>query len=495
VETRHRKPLTAVLIGAGDRGYAAYGPYALRHPEDLRFVAVAEPLPGRRARFAQAHDIPPERQFTTWEELLAQGQLADAALVTTLDHLHYAPAAAALEGGYDVLLEKPMATTVADCVGLVRIAEVTGRLLMVCHQMRYTPFFRALHAVLESGRLGEIVTVEYRENLITWAQAHAFVRGHWRNSQLQCPKILAKGCHDLDLIYWMLGPGRRLSSFGGLRHFRPENAPAGAPERCTDGCPAADECPWHAPRMYLEGAPLIAMARRSPRWWERAGAWLILDHPRVTAALRRLIPPFDRVVDYRGWPISVISEETSLEARRQALEKGPWGRCVYRCDNDVADHQTTVIEMESGVSVVFTMQGHSHDESRGLRFDGSRATLRARFTDGLGDDSIEIHDHRTGRMERVPVARSRQVHGGGDQGVMEAFVRAARGDRDSVPSPRESLESHLMAFAAEQARQQGTIVELRVFREAVLQLDGSDPRQGSARDGTRVADSHDERAT
>jgi predicted dehydrogenase len=459
------KPLTAILIGAGDRGAAAYGPYALQHPDELRFVAVAEPHSGRRERFAQAHDIPPERQYSTWEDLLAQGQVADAALVTTLDRLHYAPAAAALQNGYAVLLEKPMATTLADCVGLVRIAEETGRLLQVCHQMRYTNFFSALRDLLASGRLGEIITVEYRENLVYWAQAHAFVRGHWRDSQVESPKILAKGCHDLDLIYSMLGPCRRVSSFGSLRHFIPGNAPPGAPQRCTDGCPAAGDCPWYAPRMYLDLVPLVAMARRSPRWWERAGASLILDHPRLTALLRRLIPPFDRAVDYRGWPVSVISEDHSPEARLQALETGPWGRCVYYCDNDSIDHQTTIMEMESGASVVYTMQGHSHEEARALRFDGSRATLRAKFSDGLGDDSIEIHDHHSGRLERVPIQRSRQAHGGGDQRLMAAFVRAAQGEADPLTSARDSLESHLMAFAAEQARLEGTVVELRAFRE------------------------------
>ncbi|MCJ7625995.1 MAG: Gfo/Idh/MocA family oxidoreductase, partial [Anaerolineaceae bacterium] len=164
------RPLTAILIGAGDRGYAAYGPYALQHPEELRFVAVAEPHTARRLRFSQAHNIPPERQFVSWEDLLEVGRIADAALVTTMDRLHFAPTSAALLCGYDVLLEKPMATTLADCVGLVQIAEESGRLLQICHEMRYTNFFTTLQAVLDSGCLGEIITVEYRENLVYWAQ-------------------------------------------------------------------------------------------------------------------------------------------------------------------------------------------------------------------------------------------------------------------------------------------------------------------------------------
>jgi predicted dehydrogenase len=170
--------LTAVLIGAGSRGYGAYGPYALAHPDEICFTAVAEPHEARRARFAQAHTIPAERQFGTWEDLLARGKIADTALICTLDRLHAAPCVAALEAGYDVLLEKPMATTLADCVQLVRTAERTGRLLQICHVLRYTAFFSALHEIVTSGRLGEIITVEHRENVVYWHMAHSFVRGN-----------------------------------------------------------------------------------------------------------------------------------------------------------------------------------------------------------------------------------------------------------------------------------------------------------------------------
>jgi predicted dehydrogenase len=457
------QPLTAILIGAGDRGYGAYGPYGLAHPDEMRFVAVAEPHDTRRARFAQAHAIPPERQFRTWEHLLAQGQIADVALVCTLDRLHTAPAVAALEAGYDVLLEKPMATTLADCVRLVQTAERTGRLLQICHVLRYTAFFSTLHDIVTSGRLGDVVTVEHRENVVYWHMAHSYVRGNWRNSELESHMILAKCCHDLDILFWNLGPCRRLSSFGALTHFRAENAPEGAPERCTDGCPVAGECPWYAPRLYLELVPLMRMARHSPAVSERLGAALALDHPALTSAARRLIPGLDAALDYRDWPISVISEDTSPEARRRALETGPYGRCVYRCDNDVVDHQTVNVEFESGATGVLVMHGHSHEEARTMRYDGTRATLRAKFAYGMGD-VIEIHDHLTGRVERIVPRGVAGGHGGGDAGVMTAFVRAVREPSYALTTARESLESHLMAFAAEESRVDGTVVFMDEFR-------------------------------
>jgi hypothetical protein len=276
--------------------------------------------------------------------------------------------------------------------------------------------------------------------------------------------ILAKCCHDLDVLYWNLGSVKQLSSFGSLKHYRPENAPAGVPERCTDGCPAAGDCPWYAPRLYLELEPLYQVARRSASPWERLGGRLLVDHPRLSAGLRRLIPLFDKAADYREWPVSVISEDTSPEARRAALETGPWGRCVYRCDNDVVDHQAVNLEMESGVTCTLVMQGHSHLEGRTMRYDGSRATVRGLYAAGV-NDSIEIHDHRTGRVKVIRFPTRAGGHGGGDDGLMASFVRNLRSGEPPLTSAAASLESHLMAFAAEQARIEGTVVDMTAFRQ------------------------------
>jgi len=459
------QPITAILIGAGNRGAEAYGPYALAHPDEIRFIAVAEPHEARRNRFAQAHAIPSERQFHTWEDLLAQRQIADVALVCTLDRNHAAPTIAALEAGYDVLLEKPMATTLADCVQLVKTAERTGRLLQICHVLRYTAFFSTLHEIIASGRLGDVVTVEHRENVTYWHMAHSYVRGHWRNSQIESPMIMAKCCHDLDVLFWNLGPCHQLSSVGSLMHYRPENAPPGAPERCTDGCPAAGDCPWYAPRLYIDLIPLMQIARRSPLAMERLGAALILDHPKFAKVARRLLPPLDTALDYRGWPISVLSEDTSHEARWQALKTGPYGRCVYHCDNDVVDHQIVTMEFEGGTSASLVMHGHSHREGRTMRYDGTRATVRGQYYPD--EQEIQVHDHRTGKVDIIrptvgPIGAT--GHGGGDVGLMAAFVRAVRDRTQALTTGRESLESHLMAFAAEEARVNRSILYMEEFR-------------------------------
>ncbi len=460
-------PLSAILIGAGNRGQDAYGPYALQHPDELRFVAVAEPDEARRTRFARAHGIPPQGQYRTWEDLLAGGRTADVALVCTLDRLHTEPALAALELGYDVLLEKPMATTLGDCVRLVQTAERTGRLLQICHEMRYTSFFTLLRGIVNSGRLGRVVTVEHRENVSYWHMAHSYVRGNWRDSRVESPMILAKCCHDLDILFWILGPCHRLASFGSLVHYRRENAPAGAPERCTDGCPAAEQCPWYAPRLYLDIVPLLRMTRDSPVLQERLASRIILDHPAMARVAERLVPGFAAARDYRGWPLSVLSEDTSREARLRALQTGPYGRCVYYCDNDVVDHQTVSLEVEDGTSVVLVMHGHSHLEGRTMRYDGTRATLLGSY--GALSQEIQIHDHLTGEVETIRPTSGlvgATGHGGADMELMRGFVQAVHDPACALTTARESLESHLLAFAAEEARVTGAVVNMADFRHA-----------------------------
>lgn len=413
-----RSPVEAVLIGAGGRGARAYGAYALRHPDRLKIVAVAEPDPERRDRFARGHEIPGENVFHGWEDMMARPQIAPALINTTMDQMHLDSSLAALDAGYDVLLEKPMATSAADCVRIVQAAEDAGRLLQICHVLRYTPFFRKLKSLLASGALGDLVTVMHSEHVAYWHIAHSYVRGNWRNSEFATPMLLSKSCHDLDILVWMLGRRcKRVASFGELRHFRPENAPPGAPDRCTDGCPVESECPHYAPRLYFDVPQSSSFAR-------------------------------------------AISNDPSLEARMTALREGPYGRCVFRCDNNVVDHQVVMMEFEDGVTVSFTMEGHSHDNVRAMRYSGTRATVRGH----TGFNQLRLHDYVSGGEERLVPESVKGGHGGGDWGLMEAFVDAVQGRRDPETSARNSLESHLIGYAAEHARVTGTVVEMDEFR-------------------------------
>jgi predicted dehydrogenase len=403
----------------------------------VRFVAVAEPDPIRRTRFADDHDLDDSQCFDDWRALIARGHRADAALVTTQDQMHVEPAVAALEAGYDVLLEKPMAPTLAGCMELIHAAERTGRILQICHVLRYSPFWRTLHEVLESGRLGEIITVEHRENVAYWHMAHSYVRGNWRNEGESNPMILAKCCHDLDILTWNLhAPVKRLSSVGSLLHYRADRVGPEIPLRCTDGCPVEPNCPFSAIGIYLDLRPF-------PHYIAEAEAGRFdLEAPAI-------------------FPLVAVTPDLSRAGRRLALENGPYGRCVYRCDNDVVDHQVVTMELETGPSVVLVMHGHSHEEHRSMRYDGSRATLRARF----GDRSeISVHHHATGEIENIQVEQDIGGHGGGDHNLMSDFLAALRGEIPPLTTARASLESHLLAFAAEEARHQQCVVDMTDFR-------------------------------
>ena len=461
------KPYQVLLIGAGNRGAEVYGEWIQANPDQLRIAAVAEPIESRRIAVAERHQIPAERQFSTWEDALAAGRLADVAVIATQDKNHTAPTLAALQAGYDVLLEKPMAHRLEDCVALVQAAERSGRVLQIAHVLRYTEFFQRLYEIVQSGELGQIITVSHRENVSAWHMAHSYVRGHWRRTDLASPMILAKSCHDLDILYWILGSrAARLSSVGGLRHFRPENAPEGAPERCLDGCPAADTCPFYAPALYLDlepiyhglsqalnpGVRIVSKVMRRALWFMNAAA--------------RVAPPLRQLTEYAGWPRSVITDRPGdLDSLTEALKTGPYGRCVYRADNDVVDHQIVLMELENGVSVSFTMHGHSFEEGRTTRIDGSRATLLAKFS--WNKAFIEVHDHRGGGVRRINLPNNIEQggHGGGDSRLMTAFVQALSGTHQgTLTDARLALESHLLAFAAEESRLTAQVIEMDAFR-------------------------------
>lgn len=410
--------VTAVAIGAGQRGHHTFGRWALEHPDRLRYVAVVDPDRSRRSRFGNAHGIADGLRFATLDELFARDNLADAAVVTSPDRAHFAGASGAVGAGYHVLLEKPMASTLEETESLVALAAESDRIVVVAHVLRYTPFFRTLNEILTSGRIGDLVTVEHRENIAAWHMAHSFVRGNWASAATATPLIVQKCCHDFDILAWNLdSPVARLGSVGSLFHFKPDRRPIDATDRCIDGCPVAD-CAFDARRIYL-----TAQAGR--------------------------------------WPIHVITDDYSREGRERALREGPYGRCVYTAGSDVVDHQVVTMELESGASAVLVFHGHSHEEQRTMRYDGTTGTLRGVFG---RRQHIEVIDHHTGRVEDVPISAAAGGHGGGDDGLLSTFVAAIAGDGRVPTSPSTGLEGHYLAFAAEHARLTGEAVDMAAWR-------------------------------
>jgi predicted dehydrogenase len=297
--------------------------------------------------------------------------------------------------------------------------------------------------------------------------AHSYVRGNWRNSKEASPMILAKCSHDFDLLYWLLERRcTRLSSIGSLQHFRPEQAPEGAPYRCTDGCPVAENCPFEATNIYLNLQPFIAELKLASEPTYRFLGKLADNSlgRSVMNMATNLIPPLHQFRHYHIWPRSIVSDEPGEKAVREALQTGAYGRCVYHCDNDVVDHQVVMMEMEGGVSATLTMHGHSHQEGRTTRIDGTRATLFARMN--LFDSEITLHHNRTRRTERFHIPHPFGFgHGGGDAGLMEAFAEALeKRQQQPLTNAQASLESHLLAFAAEEARVSGEVIDMETYR-------------------------------
>lgn len=407
--------VTAVMIGAGQRGAQSYGPYAIAHPDQLKFVAVAEADPERREYFRKEHGIREEMCFTTWEDVLSRPKLADAVLICTQDRMHFEPTLQALRCGYHVLLEKPMSSDPVECLAMGEQAEKSDKVFMICHVLRYTAFFSKLKSLLDEERIGKLVSIQHNENVGFWHQAHSFVRGNWRNAGESSPMILAKCCHDMDILLWLAGSDCiSIASHGGLAHFTRENAPENAPQRCLDGCPHESRCPYSAARLYL--------------------------------------------TENIHWPTSAISNDLSMEGRIKALKEGPYGRCVYYCDNDVVDHQVASMEFANGVTVAFTMCAFTHETSRTLKLMGTKGEIR-----GIMErNELEVFDFASGSRELITTNSSDHSggHGGGDGGIMEDFVSLVSGNEKGkgLTSASNSVQSHLMAFAAEKSR-----VEKRVI--------------------------------
>lgn len=415
------KKITAVVVGFGGRG-AIYAKYAMEHPDELEIVGVADPNPVRRETAKQRHKLPDERLYTTWEDLAAQPRMADFAIIGTQDNMHHAPALALIDKGYHLLLEKPMAPTPQECKEITEAAEKKGVKVVVCHVLRFTPFWRAVKNTILSGKLGKIQSVIGTENVGHIHQSHSFVRGDWRNTAESTCMIMAKCCHDMDIYQWLLDQKCvKVQSFGSLSHFRKENQPKGAPDRCTDGCPVADTCHYNATKLYLDDKENL--------WFRRTAAQTI-DMP---------------------------TDEQVLEA----IKTGPYGRCVYCCDNDVVDHQVVNLEYEDGCTMSFTMNAFN-EGGRSVHLYGTEGEL----VSSRDQKTLHLFSFATQKWEEISVLEAgndiTSGHGGGDTGIMVDTLSLLRGETPSysICEVRTSYENHITGFAAEESRLTGKVIFL-----------------------------------
>lgn len=405
-----------VIAGLGGRGHDIYGNYAVEHPDDVQIVAIADPRPDRLEMARREWNLPEECCFSTAEELFALPQMADAAVIATQDRQHVAHAEAALKAGYHLLLEKPVAVDIEGCLKVLEMARTYKRHVVVCHVLRYTPFYNTIKQMIDAGRIGDVVTIQAMEQVGYWHHAHSYVRGNWRRCDQSSPMILAKCCHDMDILIWLTGKRARfVSSYGNNYLFCQKNAPKGAALRCLD-CPVRSDCPYDAVRYYLEGE----------RTSVRAG----------------------RV----NWPINVLDPDPTPESIERALRTGPYGRCVYHCDNDVVDHQVVNIELDGGVTINFTMSAFTERCYRTIKVMGTRGCIEG----NMDLSRLTWHDFfgYTEEIDLNVTDGSMAGHGGGDAIMVKQFIEllASKKDDEMLSSIEHSIESHLVALLAEQSR-------------------------------------------
>lgn len=407
------KQYTVAIIGLGGRGLHTYAKYAKLHPERMKIVAVADIIPEKVTFAGDTYGVPQSGRFNSAESLLEREKLADVLIIATQDRQHRDHTLKALDRGYDVLLEKPISTFANECIEIRDAAKKAGKLVTVCHVLRYAPFFRKIKEVILSGAIGKPVTVNALENVGYWHQAHSFVRGNWRNDQIESPMILQKCCHDFDILAWLLDKRcLAVSSFGSLEYFREENAPKGSAARCVD-CAVGDSCPYNAVKIYFDSE--IGFNRGN-----------------------------------REWPCDIVVQQPTAETLMEAIRKGPYGKCVFRCDNNVVDHQIVNMQMEDNVTVSLTMTAFTAVNTRHVKVMGTLGEIVAEQDKNLV--TVTPFGGESTVYDIAAIADDLSGHGGGDNRMLTEMFDALDCGGDVSSSVADSVASHLSALAAEKSR-------------------------------------------
>lgn len=425
------KQLSVIVMGGGNRG-GSYLKAMHKMPKKFKVAAIAEPVKEKREYLRDLCNVPHDMCFESYDELLSLPKMADIALICTQDKMHFEPAMNAIEKKYDLLLEKPIAPTPLECFKISEAAKKNNVKVLVCHVLRYTPFYKSVKKFIDSGKLGDIINVSHTEGVGNVHMSHSYVRGNWRRSDESSPMLLAKCCHDVDLIQWLLGENcTKVQSFGSRTYFREENAPEGATKHCLDGCPHKDTCFYYAPSLYNMGTGEA-------------------NH-------------FKKIVANTYEPVS--NEEFN-----EILKTSPYGRCVYYCDNDVVDHQIVNMQFGKDKHVTLTMSAFNKG-GRASRFMGTKGELNANmekqsmeFYDFAARETTELYDADSVFDQTIAGG-----HGGGDFGIIEDLYDYIANDNptNSISDISVSCLSHLICFAAEESRLSDTVVDMDMYMKSL----------------------------
>lgn len=422
------KILTVAIIGMGARGGYAYGTYLVEHPEKFKIVAICDPDEYRLNKWGDYMSVPIEQRYLSEDEFFREKR-ADVLFVTTMDRLHVRMANKGLDLGYNLLVEKPISDSEVELKSLVEHAHKANKTIMVCHVLRYTVWIKKCKEIIDSGAIGQLVSIDHTENVVYWHEAHSFVRGNWHKREDCAPMILAKCCHDLDLLqYFAHSRCKYISSMGDLRYFKKENKPESSADRCTN-CKYMETCTYSAKRIYID-------------MWHNCH-------------------------EVQDFPFTLITDvyPVTEEALYDSIRNGRYGKCVFACDNNVVDNQTTIMTFENGVTATLKMEAFVREGGRNIRFFGTEGELDLK--EGENTITLKKFNGETKVWKITDLTDDLHGHGGGDHEMLKQLYNVmALNDKNVETSIDASVESHFMALAAEESRlNNGQLIEMSKYRK------------------------------
>ena len=408
------KKITVAVIGCGSRGIDAYSTI-MSQGNKFKPVAFCDSRKVRLDLAKKKFGIKSDMLFLD-EKKFFKKKLADLCIIATQDRDHVRHAINALKLGYDVLCEKPITSDIKECNKLIEAQKKYKKKVIICHVLRYAPAFVEVSKLLDSGVIGKLIDIDAIEQVAYWHESHSYVRGNWRNSKTTSPMILAKCCHDMDLLqYYAKSRCKCISSMGSLDFFTKKNKPKGAADRCQN-CKYIDTCPYSAKTLYV-------------KWWKDAGSPTTI------------------------WPCNVICTDYPLTAAKikKAYESNGYGRCVFSCDNNVVDHQQSIITFENGITANLCMTAFTGKAGRIYLFHGTYGEI------DLNEEKRTLSVKVYGKKEKIIkfddiIKKESMGHGGGDEALVDALYNILTSKVNAQTTLQASIESHLMCYAAEESR-------------------------------------------
>lgn len=430
------KITSIALIGAGCRGKDAYATAIYKEKMAARFVAVVDPIEEKRQNMMDMFDIGSDMAFEKEDDFFSKGKICDAVIIATQDRDHYRQVMKALDLGYDIILEKPISTNLEEILKIEKKAIETKNKVIVCHVLRYHSMWNIIKKILDKGELGKIMTIQHNENIGHYHMSHSFVRGEWRNSDTSGPIILTKSSHDLDILVWLTGSkGKSIASFGGIGFFKEENAPKGSADKCFD-CKLRQDCQYDGMKVYTsEGG-------YSPQIF--------------------------------------TNNKYTTQAIEDGLKNTQYGKCIWKSGNNVCDNQVTIIEMENGVTITFNLNAFTRDSSRTIKIMCEQGEIRANEEEievtffkmrnkvlGTIINKLKLKGDikKTYKVHKRFNSKRKYGHNGADYYFVKDFVEVLNGEEISKSSISKSVESHLMAFAAEESRKTNRVIDINMFKQ------------------------------